>query len=268
MAGTRSRDRTFTGCWTCRSRKVKCDETKPTCLSCLRMGLKCTGYASKLIWVEDDNLPYRSTGRRYMKCESVWENLPVLNSDVVDYLISKCDTEADNSSSCSSIMSTASIQSNHNPFRYFRLEKLRPGHDIPASLSLPGSIDSISDDLYEKRLFHHYINHVAIIMMPFEHVRNPWKSSYPAVAMIDSTNNRNALYNALLAHSASNLAQLGVQKDKMECLATKYYTRAVGQLRACIANDNSHYAFIVAVIMTIMMVEVCIPIPGSMCSSF
>ncbi|KAI8253230.1 hypothetical protein K4K53_010348 [Colletotrichum sp. SAR 10_77] len=34
-----------TGCLTCKSRKVKCDEAKPACLRCTSTGRKCDGYA-------------------------------------------------------------------------------------------------------------------------------------------------------------------------------------------------------------------------------
>ncbi|EEP82171.1 predicted protein [Uncinocarpus reesii 1704] len=43
---TRSRN----GCWTCRSRKKKCDETHPECNQCLSKGLKCEGYEARLKW--------------------------------------------------------------------------------------------------------------------------------------------------------------------------------------------------------------------------
>ncbi|EAS32150.1 uncharacterized protein CIMG_03174 [Coccidioides immitis RS] len=43
---TRSRN----GCWTCRSRKKKCDETHPECMQCLNKGLKCEGYEARLKW--------------------------------------------------------------------------------------------------------------------------------------------------------------------------------------------------------------------------
>ncbi|KAG5944851.1 hypothetical protein E4U53_006808 [Claviceps sorghi] len=33
-----------TGCLTCRNRRVKCDENKPTCLRCSKSGLHCQGY--------------------------------------------------------------------------------------------------------------------------------------------------------------------------------------------------------------------------------
>ncbi|PIG88962.1 hypothetical protein AARAC_008440, partial [Aspergillus arachidicola] len=32
------------GCYTCRSRKVKCDETKPICLRCTKAKRRCEGY--------------------------------------------------------------------------------------------------------------------------------------------------------------------------------------------------------------------------------
>ncbi|CAI5759473.1 unnamed protein product [Candida verbasci] len=42
--------RTFDGCWTCRSRKVKCDLTKPYCQRCTKSKRKCKGYDIKLRW--------------------------------------------------------------------------------------------------------------------------------------------------------------------------------------------------------------------------
>ncbi|KAL6787535.1 hypothetical protein J3E68DRAFT_418211 [Trichoderma sp. SZMC 28012] len=46
---TRSR----TGCWTCRNRRTKCDEEKPACRSCTRLGLHCAGYAIRLVFLND-----------------------------------------------------------------------------------------------------------------------------------------------------------------------------------------------------------------------
>lgn len=42
--------KTFTGCWTCRSRKVKCDQTQPICSRCKNSGLECGGYSIRLRW--------------------------------------------------------------------------------------------------------------------------------------------------------------------------------------------------------------------------
>lgn len=35
---------TYTGCWTCRRRHIKCDEQKPTCHRCTKAGYECQGY--------------------------------------------------------------------------------------------------------------------------------------------------------------------------------------------------------------------------------
>lgn len=48
--------RSFNGCWTCRSRKVKCDLSKPLCLNCRRRGLECE-YGIKLTWTLTQSFP-------------------------------------------------------------------------------------------------------------------------------------------------------------------------------------------------------------------
>ncbi|RAL61161.1 hypothetical protein DID88_010500 [Monilinia fructigena] len=40
-----SKPKVKTGCLTCKSRRVKCDEAKPGCMRCARFGHKCEGYA-------------------------------------------------------------------------------------------------------------------------------------------------------------------------------------------------------------------------------
>lgn len=44
------RSKTFTGCFTCRSRKIRCDLHKPFCKNCAKSGLICAGYDIKLRW--------------------------------------------------------------------------------------------------------------------------------------------------------------------------------------------------------------------------
>ncbi|KAK2593207.1 tRNA-His guanylyltransferase [Conoideocrella luteorostrata] len=41
-----------TGCLTCRARRVKCDETKPSCKRCVSVGRACGGYSSQLTVAE------------------------------------------------------------------------------------------------------------------------------------------------------------------------------------------------------------------------
>ncbi|KAM0418924.1 hypothetical protein ACHAPT_012189 [Fusarium lateritium] len=51
----RKHTKTFSGCWTCRARKVKCDEARPQCHQCRRKGTRCEGYGVKLQWVNDND---------------------------------------------------------------------------------------------------------------------------------------------------------------------------------------------------------------------
>lgn len=53
--------KTFTGCFTCRSRKIRCDLTRPYCLNCKRAQHKCSGYDIKLRWLVP--IGFRPNGR-------------------------------------------------------------------------------------------------------------------------------------------------------------------------------------------------------------
>lgn len=44
---------TFSGCFTCRARGVKCDEQRPACRCCTKTKRVCEGYGVRLIWEED-----------------------------------------------------------------------------------------------------------------------------------------------------------------------------------------------------------------------
>ncbi|KAJ3546159.1 hypothetical protein NM208_g2143 [Fusarium decemcellulare] len=49
--------RTRSGCYTCRTRRRKCDEAKPECANCVRLGFKCDGYGLRLRWPGDSTEP-------------------------------------------------------------------------------------------------------------------------------------------------------------------------------------------------------------------
>lgn len=41
------------GCWTCRLRKKKCDETRPLCSTCSSLSITCYAYGPKPAWMDD-----------------------------------------------------------------------------------------------------------------------------------------------------------------------------------------------------------------------
>lgn len=47
----KKKSKTFTGCFTCRSRKIRCDLRRPSCKNCKKAGLFCGGYKIKLRWL-------------------------------------------------------------------------------------------------------------------------------------------------------------------------------------------------------------------------
>ncbi|KAF4342448.1 transcriptional regulatory moc3 [Fusarium beomiforme] len=48
------------GCVTCKQRRVKCDERKPWCKACLRLGIECTGYEKHQLKFKDETTRYRA----------------------------------------------------------------------------------------------------------------------------------------------------------------------------------------------------------------
>lgn len=48
--GKVKKTKTFTGCATCRQRKIKCDLGRPFCKRCEKSGLECAGYQINLCW--------------------------------------------------------------------------------------------------------------------------------------------------------------------------------------------------------------------------
>ncbi|VUC38180.1 unnamed protein product [Clonostachys rosea] len=68
------RPMTFTGCWTCKARKIRCDETPVSCRNCEKKGVACGGYGIRLQWVSDpftqpDKQAGGTGGRRSIKLD-------------------------------------------------------------------------------------------------------------------------------------------------------------------------------------------------------
>ncbi|KAJ5653431.1 hypothetical protein N7490_000434 [Penicillium lividum] len=45
-----SRHRSHKGCWTCKRKRIQCDESRPGCQQCAKRGLTCEGYEVRLRW--------------------------------------------------------------------------------------------------------------------------------------------------------------------------------------------------------------------------
>ncbi|GKZ27590.1 hypothetical protein AbraIFM66951_005982 [Aspergillus brasiliensis] len=109
----------------------------------------------------------------------------------------------------------------------------------------------------ERYLFHHYVTQVAVIMMPYDHPKNPWVTYFPAAALqLRGSGQYDALYSAMLAQAAFNLGQLGVRRDEshpsMIESALSHYGNAMRTLLSVIGRSDVD----IATVMTLMMAEV------------
>ncbi|EER44254.1 conserved hypothetical protein [Histoplasma capsulatum H143] len=71
-----AKGRSKTGCITCRRRKKKCDETKPSCLNCQKNAVVCEGYPMKEIWKSGKQKMEEAVRRNYLA--AIPRGLPIL----------------------------------------------------------------------------------------------------------------------------------------------------------------------------------------------
>ncbi|KAH0837673.1 arginine metabolism regulation protein II [Fonsecaea pedrosoi] len=66
--------KTFSGCWTCRDRHVKCDEARPHCARCIKGGFQCQGYGIKLVWIDPNSQEREQNIRRVIGTPAVYDD--------------------------------------------------------------------------------------------------------------------------------------------------------------------------------------------------
>lgn len=151
------------------------------------------------------------------------------------------------------------IDVNHNPFSVFSALHATPFNTTSIGRILPNeSRDVNTTTIEDGYLFHHYVDYVASVMMPFEHPSNPWKVFYPSVSLRYLLPGEKALYHAIIAHSAFNLAYLGPGDTRNVRLrsATRHYNRSIQYVNESIGSGERDSGSTLAAIMTLMMAEV------------
>lgn len=153
-----------------------------------------------------------------------------------------------------------------NPFSVLSFEKQPSKPPIPLSQargcellihSITPTITPFPDHTSdEKFLFHHYVNHVGTIMMPYEHPQNPWTSHYPAMALELGPSRQSCLYNALISHAAFNVSRLLGWDTGYMHMGWKYYSIAIKPLVETIGREELNFSATMASIMTLMFAEV------------
>ncbi|KAI0596578.1 fungal-specific transcription factor domain-containing protein [Biscogniauxia sp. FL1348] len=131
--------RSFGGCDTCRMRRVKCDETRPTCFLCRAAGLSCRGYEKNLFFALDDNVDTADAAgvrfRRplFTKAErermSRWLTSKVPPKSVLWHISQLEDA-------CEAESNKQNIEIHHGPFGVFRASQAKPNTTDDASLDI------------------------------------------------------------------------------------------------------------------------------------
>jgi hypothetical protein len=226
-----------------------------------------------------------SDGRRELQCDSTWAGFQTLPSELVDFLVTQCDGFSTRDSSA--LESLHPVE--YNPFRTFAItlphrlqteEKTDlepPEVDLDAfglepdsadlALDFAGLVMSLADRIPhalgafpdatpdERSLFHHYVSHVAVIMMPYEHARNPWKLHYPAVAHGRTFPDQTALYHAMLSQAAFNISNLRAGDHAMTVTGFRHYAAAIRQLVLVIGEKMNDFGSLLASILTLVFAE-------------
>ncbi|EHK51102.1 hypothetical protein TRIATDRAFT_313892 [Trichoderma atroviride IMI 206040] len=124
----------------------------------------------------------------------------------------------------------------------------------------PTIYDWLSSSRDEATIFHHYVTWIAPIMIPVDSTNNPWKSVYPSTALQDSSPASRALYHAIIAQSAFNLANL--YKDnrhiyhQKESVALEHYGSSLRELSQTLnSTKEAEYNACAATLYTLMISE-------------
>jgi len=246
--------RTFSACWTCRRRRVSCDAKRPHCTPCKKRKADCEGYHVQLAWVDPETGLYPSHNRRNLNFETTWEGWPLYKEHQVDHFLDDHENE-----SCSCHTSAALP----NPFGVIRPRRTaescaqwrlgRPRCPLDSSF-LSGTPTG------ERLLFCHYLDRVAFLMISIDGAENPWKSTYPFIALHKRAAANRALYHGLLAQSAFHLSNLylpGTAESRQhQQKGLENYVKSLVQLQESLRSSITDFDAPIATLMTLTMIEV------------
>ncbi|TVY74812.1 Arginine metabolism regulation protein II [Fusarium oxysporum f. sp. cubense] len=139
------RTRSFGGCVTCRSRRVKCDEGRPGCSMCNISGLDCGGYSKDIFFDFDDpsstgiarfRRPLLTDQERERLSEQIAQDVP---PELAGWHLSQIDEECEKASS--------DLQISRGPFGAFRIAPLSTLNEINEdAIEGPQVHDAVEED--------------------------------------------------------------------------------------------------------------------------
>lgn len=269
----KKRTKTYTGCWTCRSRGLKCDGAKPDCDRCYRSKRECGGYGIRLYWMDQDEFgPPQGMQMRRMfddasrklpvysdaflnrtledldalqgPCEIYVEpfgvfsvrdsqSLPVFDDDVCTEISSPSSTYDSSMVLYSRDISPADIAL---PFTF---------PPQPLEVRLPPALQPylVSATLEERRLFDHWSSTLSGIFLPTPHPDNPFRNVFIPLALGSSNlaishPGQAALLHSIYALAAFHIAESDDAKNDHSLIGVKHYKASLTHLRQCVAETG------------------------------
>lgn len=301
MAKTTSQ-RTFTACWTCRSRNIRCDTRLPFCTQCARSKLECEGYDLRLVWVDSKTGQYEPQHRRTYPCELTWSGYPSWTIKEVGHLIihaeqKRCrcrlhdlpspfglldsgdaevpptphevDSEGSDAEVFDGPAQTDALDVDDFAYGDLNAPIAATEHilvaDLDLSLVLSASSWSPSTPWVpagsreDNELFHHYVSALAPVMTPIDNDHNPWKSTYPRLAVqAQDSPAASALFHAILAQSAFQRANLNhYASTKYLRGGIKNYVLALRHLRHSLNSPSDNFTTNLAAMLTVTIAGHC-----------
>ena len=133
--------RSSTGCWTCRLRRKKCDESPQVCKACLTLGLNCWGYGAKPHWIDNGDLE-----RQYLReMKVVVKKNSILNRSYQRMNLSTLQLSSPDSSGQSPLTSIFSCQQDSSAISSTGLVTTTAGK-VLNDAEFPGKDDEQVDD--------------------------------------------------------------------------------------------------------------------------
>ncbi|KAJ6136562.1 hypothetical protein N7512_001722 [Penicillium capsulatum] len=282
-------------CWTCRARKVKCDERlRNGCGVCERVGLACAGYGVSLCWNPGQRRNEAGIQRRCIRLDRasslarpereidrMLSILDVISPDdlvmmgpfavfrtqvLQDNAISReVFTGMDEQRQMSSI-SFKSPEPDHARGQVCRRRQTSPLGELvsPSSaISLP-----LFQDSETALLMFHYKDHVAGLLQPVAHPKNPWRTTYfpfalegrpdlfltqsPASASKAST----AIFHGLLSSAAFHLRNLNHGLERFHRLGLRHRTKSLQALNTALAGPKDSQMYTVQLTAMLSLVTI------------
>ncbi|KAK5223630.1 arginine metabolism regulation protein II [Exophiala xenobiotica] len=247
-AGPARAKKTFSGCWTCRQRHVRCDEGRPCCSRCNKGGFACRGYGIRLVWIDPATNEWERKIRRVVGEPTPYNDTsPSMQVDVpkaldqLDQDVNQHDHQSAESLSGALMSHTANFEEEEEDTTTLQPRIARRTSVDAGSTTVHRHLDLLPRPAEQRELIHHWVSFVSWHMVPVDGPDNPFRTVLTPMALeglntpSQESNGRVALLHALCATSAFSRGQF-LDDDKLLTLAKKHYHLAILHLRHTLAS--------------------------------